>query len=82
MPILEAAFAWTADFEYRSGEPLRIATLALDALKAAGIAWTDVFVGVGVSTIGAAVSAGVTTAALGRCVAPHDVIDAGAKSLK
>ena len=88
--ILRETFGWMAapDFEYRTGEPLRIATqaapcsvrsLALDALKAAGIAWTEVFVGGGVATIGAAVSAGLATAALGRRVAPHDVIDAGAK---
>ena len=81
--ILRETFGWLAapDFEYRTGEPLRIATQAapcgvrrqaLDALKAAGIPWTEVFVGGDVATIGAAVSAGLATAALGRRVAPHD----------
>jgi DNA-binding transcriptional LysR family regulator len=88
--ILEEAFAWMAapDFEHRTGEALRLATqaepcsvrnLAIDALKTAGISWTEVFVGGGVTTTGAAVSAGLAVAALGRRVAPLDVIDVGAK---
>jgi DNA-binding transcriptional LysR family regulator len=88
--ILEEAFAWMAapDFEHRTGEALRLATqaepcsvrsMAIDALKTAGISWTEVFVGGGVATTGAAVSAGLAVAALGRRVAPLDVIDVGAK---
>jgi DNA-binding transcriptional LysR family regulator len=88
--ILEEAFAWMAapDFETRAGEPLRLATqaepcsvrsMAIDALKAAGIPWTEVFVGGGIATTGAAVSAGLAVAALGRRVAPRDAIDVGAK---
>jgi DNA-binding transcriptional LysR family regulator len=88
--ILEEAFTWMAapDFEYRTGEPLRLATqadpcsvrsMAVDALKAAGISWTEVFVGGGIATTGAAVSAGLAVAALGRRVAPRDTVDVGAK---
>jgi len=88
--ILEEAFAWMAapDFEYRAGEPLRLATqaepcsvrsMAIDALKAARIPWTEVFVGGGIATTGAAVSAGLAVAALGRRVAPLGTIDVGAK---
>jgi DNA-binding transcriptional LysR family regulator len=88
--ILEEAFGWMAapDFDYRPGEPLRLATqaepcsvrnMAIDALTAAGIAWTEVFVGGGVATTGAAVSAGLAVAALGGRVAPPGAIDVGAK---
>jgi DNA-binding transcriptional LysR family regulator len=88
--ILEESFGWMAapDFEHHHGGPLRLATqaepcsvrsMAIDALKEAGIAWTEVFVGGGVSTTGAAVSAGLAVAALGRRVAPPGTIDIGAK---
>jgi DNA-binding transcriptional LysR family regulator len=86
--ILEEAFGWIAapDFEHREGEPLRLATqaepcsvrsMATTALNEAGISWTEVFVGGGVTTIGAAVSAGLAVAALGRRVAPTGTIDVG-----
>jgi DNA-binding transcriptional LysR family regulator len=86
--ILEEAFSWMAapDFEHREGEPLRLATqaepcsvrsMATTALNEAGISWTEVFVGGGVTTIGAAVSAGLAVAALGRRVAPPGTIDVG-----
>jgi DNA-binding transcriptional LysR family regulator len=88
--ILEEAFGWMAapDFEHHDGEPLRLATqaepcsvrsMAMDALNAAGIAWTEVFVGGGVATTGAAVSAGLAVAALGRRVAPPGTIDVGTR---
>ncbi|MBC9876573.1 LysR family transcriptional regulator [Bradyrhizobium sp. INPA01-394B] len=88
--ILKETFGWmaSADFEHHGGEPLRIATqadpcsvrsMAVDALNRAGIAWTEVFVGGGVVTIGAAISAGLAVAALGRRVAPADTIDVGAQ---
>jgi DNA-binding transcriptional LysR family regulator len=88
--VLKESFGWMAapDFEHRAGEPLRLATqadpcsvrsMAIDALKAAGIAWTEVFVGGGVATTGAAVSAGLAVAALGRRVAPPGTIDVGAR---
>src|SRR5882724_1942431 len=88
--ILEEAFGWMAapDFEHHPGEPLRLATqaepcsvrsMAIEALKAAGIAWTEVFVGGGVATTGAAVSAGLAVAALSRRVAPPGTIDVGTR---
>ena len=88
--ILEEAFGWMAspDFEHHPGAPLRLATqaepcsvrsMAIDALKGAGIAWTEVFVGGGIATTGAAVSAGLAVSALGRRVAPAGTIDVGAK---
>jgi DNA-binding transcriptional LysR family regulator len=86
--ILEEQFAWMAapDFVHRAGEPLRLAaqaepcsvrSMAIDALDAAGIGWTEVFVGGGIATTGAAVSAGLAVAALGRRVAPPGTIDVG-----
>jgi DNA-binding transcriptional LysR family regulator len=86
--VLEEQFCWMAapDFVHHAGEPLRLAaqaapcsvrSMAIDALNAAGVAWTEVFVGGGIATTGAAVSAGLATAALGRRVAPPGTIDVG-----
>jgi DNA-binding transcriptional LysR family regulator len=86
--ILQEAFGWMAapDFAHRPGEPLRLATqaepssvrsMALAALDEAKIPWTEVFVGGGITTIGAAVSAGLAIAALGRRVAPRGTMDVG-----
>jgi DNA-binding transcriptional LysR family regulator len=88
--ILEESFGWMAssDFEHPPGAPLRLATqaepcsvrsMAIDALKDAGIAWNEVFVGGGIATTGAAVTAGLAVAALGRRVAPAGAIDVGPK---
>src|ERR1700754_4458228 len=88
--ILEESFGWMAapDFEHHPGGPLRLATqaepcsvrsMAIDALKSASIPWTEVFVGGGIATTGAAVSAGLAVAALGRRVAPSGTIDVGPK---
>jgi DNA-binding transcriptional LysR family regulator len=51
--------------------------MAIGALDQAGIAWTEVFVGGGIATIGAALSAGLAVAALARRVAPPDTVDLG-----
>ena len=86
--ILTESFGWmaTADFEHDPSQPLRLATqaspcsvrqMAIGVLEEAGIAWTEVFVGGGVATIGAAVSAGLAVAALGQRVAPPGTVDAG-----
>jgi DNA-binding transcriptional LysR family regulator len=88
--LLTESFGWVAapDFEHDPAQPLRLATqpepcsvrsMAIDALDEAGIAWTEVFLGGGVATIGAAVSAGVAVAALGLRVAPADVVDVGGR---
>jgi DNA-binding transcriptional LysR family regulator len=88
--ILEEAFGWMAapDFEHRPGEPLRLATqaepcrvreMAVNVLDQAGIAWREVFVGGGMGTIGAAVSAGLAVAAMSRRTAPPGTVDVGAQ---
>lgn len=86
--LLEEPFGWMAapDFTRQPDTPLRLATqaepcsvraMALEALDAAGIAWTEVFVGGGIATIGAAISAGLAVAALARRVAPAGTLDLG-----
>jgi DNA-binding transcriptional LysR family regulator len=88
--LFEEQFGWMAapDFHWQPGEPLRLATqaepcsvraMALDVLDAASIPWTEVFVGGGIATIGAAISAGLAVAALGRRVAPSGTIDLGSR---
>jgi DNA-binding transcriptional LysR family regulator len=88
--VLKEEFGWIAapDFEYPAGgklplatqaEPCSVRSMAVTALDAAGIPWTEVFVGGGVATIGAAASAGLGVAALGRRVAPPGTIDIGPK---
>lgn len=79
-------FGWFAapTFEHRQGEPLRIAALspscgvrdiATQALDAAGISWTEVFLGGGSSAVSAAVSAGLAVAAFSHRVVPPGTID-------
>ena len=81
-------FAWmgSPDFVYASGSPLRLATqakpcsvraMAVNALDEAGVPWSEVFVGGGIATIGAAISAGLAVAALAKRVAPAGTIDLG-----
>lgn len=88
--LLEEVFGWMAapDFKHREGEPLRLATqaepcsvrsMAVSALQKEGIAWTEVFVGGGMATIGAAISAGLAVAAISRRVAPVGTIDIGSQ---
>ena len=84
------SFGWMAkpDFEHRSGLPLRLATefapcgvraMALASLDQAAIAWTEVFSGGGIATLGAAVLAGFALAPLGTRVAPAGAVDLGPK---
>ena len=86
--LFEAQFGWMAapDFLRQPGEPLRLATqaepcsvraMAIGVLDTASIPWTEVFVGGGIATIGAAISAGLAAAALARRVAPSGTIDLG-----
>lgn len=86
--LFEESFGWMAapDFNQQHGEPLRLATqaepcsvraMAIGALDAAGIPWIEVFVGGGVATIGAALSAGLAVAALARRVALPGTVDLG-----
>lgn len=83
-------FGWFAapSFVWPQGQPLRLASLAptcsdrilaVRALDAANIPWTEVFVGGGLATILAAVSAGLATAPLSHRVAPVGAIEVGQK---
>ena len=86
--LFEEPFGWMAapDFVHRSGDPLPLATqaepcsvrqMAVTALAQGGVPWSEVFVGGGILTVGAAVSAGLAVAALGRRVAPAGTIEVG-----
>lgn len=88
--LMQERFGWFAasDFHPVQGEPIRVAVQSatcglrassVRALDAAKIPWTEVFVGGGVATIGAAVSAGLAIAALARRCAPVGAVDVGAK---
>ncbi len=79
-------FGWfaTPGFGYRKGEPLRLASsspacgirnLATRALDAAGIAWTEVFLGCGSFAVADAVSAGLAAAALSCRLAPAGAVE-------
>jgi DNA-binding transcriptional LysR family regulator len=81
-------FGWfaTPDFAYRSGEPLRLAAsspscgilnIATRALDAAGIPWTEVFLGCGSFAVAEAVSAGLATSVFSCRVAPPGTIEVG-----
>lgn len=86
--LVRERFGWFAvpGFDWRQGEPLRLAslaatcgvrTLATRRLEAAGIRWTEVFVGGGGAAIAAAVSAGLAVAAMAYRVAPAGTVDMG-----
>ncbi len=81
-------FGWfaTPGFAHRAGEPLRLAALspscgvrdiATRALDAAGIAWTEVFLGGGSSVVSDAVSAGLAAAAFSCRLAPAGTVEIG-----
>jgi DNA-binding transcriptional LysR family regulator len=84
--LFHEPLGWFAapSFRRRAGEPLPLASLAapcgvralaLRALEEAGIAAREAFVGGGVITVGAAVTAGLGVAALARRVAPPGAVD-------
>jgi len=79
-------FGWfaTPGFVHRAGEPLRLAAsspscgirnIATRALDAAGIGWTEVFLGCGSFAVSDAVSAGLAAAALPCRLAPSGTIE-------
>jgi DNA-binding transcriptional LysR family regulator len=81
-------FGWMASprFDHQADRPLRLATqaepcsvrdMAIQALGKRRLAWTEVFVGGGVATIGAALSAGLAVGVLARRVAPPGTVDVG-----
>src|SRR5262245_805775 len=86
--LTEDEFGWFAAkrLAWRRGETLPLATLAppcgvrahaIRALDKAGIAWSEGFVGGGVSAVVAAASAGLAVAPLARRIAPPNLIDIG-----
>ncbi len=86
--LAEEQFRWFAapHWQHRPGEPLPLATmaepcgvrvLAGQLLDEAGIAWTEVFVGGGVTAVAAAVMAGIGISALAPRMLPFGAIDIG-----
>jgi DNA-binding transcriptional LysR family regulator len=86
--LIEDEFGWFASrrFGRRQGDTLQLATLAppcgvraiaVRALDKAGIAWSEAFVGGGVTAVAAAALAGLAVAPLARRIAPAGLIDIG-----
>ena len=86
--ITEEKFGWFASpsWQHRAGEPLPLATLAEPCgvrvmagqlLDAAGVPWTEIFVGGGVAAVAAAVMAGLGVAALAPRMLPFGAVDVG-----
>jgi DNA-binding transcriptional LysR family regulator len=88
--ITEEKFGWFASpsWQHRAGESLPLATmaepcgvraLAGQLLDAAGVPWTEIFVGGGVTAVAAAVMAGLGVAALAPRMLPFGAVDVGPK---
>lgn len=88
--LTEEQFGWFAapSWQHRAGEPLPLATMAEPCgvramagqlLDAAGVPWTEIFVGGGVAAVAAAVTAGLGIAALAPRMLPFGTIDVGPK---
>jgi DNA-binding transcriptional LysR family regulator len=86
--LAEEKFAWFAapGWQHRTGEPLPLVTLAEPCgvramaeqlLNAAGVPWTEIFVGGGVAAVAAAVMAGLGVAALAPRMLPFGAVDVG-----
>jgi DNA-binding transcriptional LysR family regulator len=86
--LVRERFGWFAspEWELVPGQPLRLASIAkacgvrTDAtrlLDDAGIPWREVFIGGGMTAIGAAVSAGLAVAPLAYSVAPIGALNVG-----
>jgi DNA-binding transcriptional LysR family regulator len=86
--ITEEKFGWFASpsWQHRAGESLPLATmaepcgvraLAGQLLDAAGVPWTEIFVGGGVAAVAAAVMAGLGVAALAPRMLPFGAVDVG-----
>lgn len=83
-------FGWfaTPDFIHRAGEPFRLAAsspscgilnTATHALDAAGLAWTETFLGCGAFAVAEAVSAGLAISVFSCRVAPPGTIEVSRK---
>lgn len=88
--VAEERFGWFAapEWQHRVDEPLPVATMAEpcgvramagQVLDAAGIPWTEIFVGGGVAAVVAAVTAGLGVAALAPRMLPLGAVDVGPK---
>jgi DNA-binding transcriptional LysR family regulator len=88
--LTEEKFGWFAapSWQRRAGEPLPLATLAEPCgvramagklLDAAGVPWTETFVGGGVAAVAAAVIAGIGVAALAPRMLPFGAVEVGPK---
>ena len=88
--IAEEKFCWFAspNWKPRAGEPLPVATMpepcgvrvmAGRLLDEAGVPWTEIFVGGGVTAVSAAIVAGLGVAALAPRMLPMGAVDVGAK---
>jgi DNA-binding transcriptional LysR family regulator len=88
--LTEEKFGWFAapSWQHRVGEPFPIATMAepcgvraiaAQLLDAAGVPWTEVFVGGGVLAVAAAVMAGLGVAALAPRMLQFGAVDVGAR---
>jgi len=86
--LIEDEFGWfaTRRSAWRRGETLQLATLAppcgvraiaVRALDKAGIAWSENFVGGGVTAVTAAALAGLAVAPLAQRIAPAGLVDIG-----
>jgi DNA-binding transcriptional LysR family regulator len=86
--LAEDEFGWfaTKRFAWHRGESLPLATLAppcgvraiaVRALDRVGIAWSETFVGGGVTAVVAAALAGLAVAPLARRIAPAGLVDIG-----
>ena len=88
--LAKEKFGWFAapGWQHRASEPLPVATMpepcgirimAGQMLDEAGIPWTEIFVGGGVTAVSAAVMAGMGVAALARRMLPLGAVDVGPK---
>jgi DNA-binding transcriptional LysR family regulator len=88
--LVRERFGWFASpqWDHVPGQPLRIASLskscgvrnaATRLLEKAGISWREVFIGGGITAIGAAVSAGLAVAPMAYGVAPVGTLDVRAR---
>src|SRR3954462_15902345 len=86
--LAEDEFGWFASprFVWPRGEALQLATLAppcgvraiaVRALDKAGIAWSEAFVGGGLTAVVAAAQAGLAVAPLARRIAPAGLVEIG-----
>jgi len=88
--LTEEKFGWFAapSWQHRAGDPLPLATMgapcgvramAEELLDAAGVSWTEIFVGGGVAAVAAAVMAGLGVAALAPRMLPFGAVEVGSK---